>query len=100
MSVRGSADHISMCSGVLDDRRRSRQNSRSAFASAFAPGAKTWSFTVTPTYQYKQYFIRAEASYVTASHIDPYAYYLGTAYGGGGDKKDQIKGLIETGVAF
>ena len=66
----------------------------------FAPGAKTWSFTVTPTYQYKQYFIRAEASYVTASHIEPYASFFGTAYGNSGDKKDQIKGLIETGVAF
>jgi len=66
----------------------------------FAPGAKSWSFTVTPTYQYKQYFVRAEASYVTATHIDPYAFFLGTAYGTSGDKKDQIKGIIETGVAF
>ena len=66
----------------------------------FAPGAKTWSFTVTPTYQFKQYFIRAEASYVTASHIDPYDYYLGGAYGTSGDKKSQVKALIETGVAF
>ena len=66
----------------------------------FAPGAKTWSFTVTPTYQFKQYFIRAEFSYVTASHIDPYAYYEGTAYGNSGDQKDQVRGLIETGVAF
>jgi hypothetical protein len=66
----------------------------------FAPGAKTWSFTVTPTYQFKQYFIRVEASYVTASHIDPYAFFLGTAYGTSGDKKDQFKGLIETGVMF
>jgi hypothetical protein len=66
----------------------------------FAPGAKTWSFTVTPTYQYKNYFVRAELSYVTASHIDPYAFFEGTAYGDSGDKKDQVKGLIETGVAF
>jgi hypothetical protein len=66
----------------------------------FSPGAKTWSFTITPTYQYKNYFIRAEASYVTASHIDPYAAFFGSAYGDSGDKKDQLKGLIETGVAF
>jgi hypothetical protein len=66
----------------------------------FAPGAKTWSFTVTPTYQYKQYFVRAEVSYVTASNIDPYAFFLGTAYGVSGDKKDQTKALIETGVMF
>jgi len=66
----------------------------------FAPGAKTWSFTVTPTYQYKQYFIRAEVSYVTASNIDPYDFFLGGAYGTSGDKKNQAKALIETGVAF
>ncbi len=75
-------------------------NSPAQPAIEFAPGAKSWSFTVTPTYQYKQYFIRAEASYVTATHIDPYAFFLGTAYGNSGDKKDQVKGLIETGVMF
>ena len=59
-----------------------------------------WSFTVTPTYQYKQYFVRAEASYVSASKIDPYAFFLGTAYGSSGDVKSQTRGLIETGVLF
>jgi hypothetical protein len=66
----------------------------------FSPGSKEWSFTITPTYQYKNYFIRVEASYVNASKVDPYAAFFGTAYGSSGDKKDQIRGIVETGVAF
>ena len=66
----------------------------------FAPGSKAWSFTITPTYQYKNYFVRAEASYVAATKIDPYAAILGTSYGSSGDKKDQIRGVVETGVSF
>jgi len=66
----------------------------------FAPGSKVWSFTITPTYQYKNYFVRVEGSYVSATKIDPYAAFFGTAYGTFGDKKDQVRGIIETGAAF
>ena len=61
----------------------------------YGPGSKAWSFTFTPTYQYKQYFVRAEASYVKASKITD-----GDAYGEFGTRTSQVRGLIETGVAF
>ena len=62
----------------------------------FAPGSNAWSFTFTPTYQYKNYFIRGEAAYVSASKFKPFD----GAYGINGDKSNQLRGLIETGVLF
>jgi hypothetical protein len=60
-------------------------------------GAKSnaWSFTVTPTYQYKVWFIRGEASYTSIGSGTP-----GLEFGVDGTKKDQFRGLIETGVLF
>ncbi|MBV9508951.1 MAG: outer membrane beta-barrel protein [Caulobacteraceae bacterium] len=63
----------------------------------YGAGSKAWSFTVTPTYQYKNYFVRAEANYVTATDVDT---THGAGYGIFGTKKDQLRGLIETGVLF
>ena len=62
----------------------------------FAPGSNAWSFTVTPTYQYKNYFVRAELAYVTANKFKPYD----AAYGLSGDKGAQTRALIETGIIF
>ena len=62
----------------------------------FGPGSNAWSFTVTPTYQYKNYFVRAELAYVTANKYGG----SGAAYGTSGDKGNQTRGLIETGVLF
>jgi Putative beta-barrel porin-2, OmpL-like. bbp2 len=62
---------------------------------AYGPGSNAWSFTVTPTYQYKQYFIRAEASYVTASKV-----VTPDGYGVLGNKTSQVRGILETGVIF
>jgi hypothetical protein len=60
-------------------------------------GAKSnaWSFTVTPTFQYKVWFIRGEASYTSIGSGTP-----GLEFGADGTKKDQFRGLIETGVLF
>jgi hypothetical protein len=57
--------------------------------------SNAWSFTVTPTYQYKVWFIRGEASYTSIGSGTP-----GLEFGIDGNKKDQIRGLIETGVLF
>ena len=62
----------------------------------FGPGSNAWSFTITPTYQYKNYFIRGELAYVTANKYAG----SGAAYGTAGDKGAQTRGLIETGVLF
>jgi Putative beta-barrel porin-2, OmpL-like. bbp2 len=65
--------------------------------------SSAWSFTVTPTYQYKIWFARAEASYVTASDIYPFFSSLGSpgpGFGTSGTKSDQFRVLFETGVLF
>lgn len=61
----------------------------------YGQGSKAWSITVTPTYQYKIYFIRAELSYVGTSDTTP-----GFVFGQFGTAKSQTRGLIETGVLF
>lgn len=59
------------------------------------PGSKAWSFTLTPTYQYKVFFARLEGSYVGASDITS-----GFAYGPGLDRASQTSVLLEAGVLF
>ncbi|MDB5459474.1 MAG: hypothetical protein JWO72_1215 [Caulobacteraceae bacterium] len=61
----------------------------------YGPGSKAWSFTVTPTFVYKVYFVRAELSYTSASDTAPAA-----AFGLDGNAKSQTRGLIETGLLF
>lgn len=61
----------------------------------YSPGADSWSLTVTPTYTMGRYFIRGEGSYVGISDFAP-----GTGYGSTGNKKGQLRAMIETGVLF
>ena len=61
----------------------------------YGPGSKAWSVTVTPTYQYKIFFARAELSYVAASSIAP-----GAAFGPSGNEKSQSRAMLEAGLLF
>ena len=61
----------------------------------FGPGSAAWSFTITPTYQYDQYFMRFEASYVQALRATS-----GSAFGAQGSNASQLRGLVELGVLF
>jgi hypothetical protein len=61
----------------------------------YGPGSKAWSFTITPTWQYKLFFVRPEASLVTLSNAVP-----GSALGPGFDDKNQFRGMLEAGVLF
>jgi hypothetical protein len=61
----------------------------------YGPGSHAWSLTVTPTYQYKIFFVRGELSLVQAGHIA-----AGAAFGSSGNTKDQTRALIETGILF
>jgi hypothetical protein len=61
----------------------------------YGPGSSAWSLTLTPTWQYKVLFVRAEASYVHALHVAP-----GAAFGPAGADAGQVRGVIETGVLF
>ena len=58
-------------------------------------GSAAWSLTVTPTYQYKIYFIRGEASYVSADKAT-----AGSAFGLTGMDKSQVLVLFEVGALF
>jgi len=61
----------------------------------YGTGSEAFSLTVTPTYQYKIFFARAEASYVRASNTTP-----GAVFGSVGTDRSQTRGLIEVGVIF
>ena len=61
----------------------------------YGPGSKAWSLTVTPTYQYNRLFIRADAAYVRAASVAP-----GLGFGRSGTARDQVRGLVETGILF
>ena len=61
----------------------------------YGPGSKAWSITVTPTYQYKIFFARAELSYFGARKTTP-----GLAFGANGTDTSQTRGLVEVGMLF
>lgn len=61
----------------------------------YGPGSHAWSFTITPTFQVKALFLRAELSYVTAGNVT-----TGSAFGPSGSDKSQTRGVVETGVLF
>lgn len=58
----------------------------------YGPGSQAWSLTLTPTYQYEQFFARIEGSLVRATGYTP-----GDVFGGAGRNPFQLRGLIETG---
>ncbi len=61
----------------------------------YGPGSAAWSFTVTPTFQYDNYFVRLEASYVKVINAAP-----GSGFGGVGTQNSQLRGLVELGMLF
>lgn len=75
----------------------------------YGSGSSAWSVTITPTYQYKVFFARADLSYVGANHVNAYissldgaqAYpYFGGGFGTKGDQTGQFRAVIEAGVLF
>jgi putative OmpL-like beta-barrel porin-2 len=61
----------------------------------YGPGSAAWSLTVTPTYQYKKIFTRADISFVQANNFT-----AGAAFGPHGTQGSQTRGLVEMGVLF
>jgi hypothetical protein len=61
----------------------------------YGPGSDAWSFTFTPTYQYKTMFARAEVSYVSIG-----SGVAGFALGPHGTSTSQVRGAFEIGVLF
>ena len=61
----------------------------------YGPGSSAWSFTITPTYQYHQFFARAEFAYVAASGVS-----AGSGIGPNFNGTSQSRGMFETGILF
>ena len=61
----------------------------------YGSGSNAWSITLTPTYQYKIYFARAEISHVAANSTTP-----GLAFGPSGTNTTQTRFLFEAGILF
>jgi len=61
----------------------------------YGKGSKAWSATITPTYQYKNAFVRGELSYVKVNDL------IGTAgFGSTGKDDSQAVAMVETGFLF
>lgn len=61
----------------------------------YGPGSNAYSLTITPTYQNKLFFARAELSYVKADRITD-----GDALGASGSANSQTRFLLESGILF
>ncbi|THD80586.1 MAG: porin [Phenylobacterium sp.] len=61
----------------------------------YGPNSKAYSFTLTPTWQFKTFFIRGELSYTELS-----GFTLGSGFGANGDKNSQSRAMVETGFLF
>ncbi|WP_298135839.1 outer membrane beta-barrel protein [Acidiferrobacter sp.] len=59
----------------------------------YGPGAKAWSFTITPTFQDKGFFTRVELSLVRVTNAT-------AAFGSAGTAPNQFRGMVETGLMF
>jgi hypothetical protein len=70
-------------------------SSGSQVALLYGPKSDAWSFTVTPTFQFKTYFVRGEFAY---TKIDSGA--VGSEFGKFFNKSEQSRAMIETGVLF
>jgi hypothetical protein len=61
----------------------------------YGPGSKAYSFTITPTYKWDKFFVRAEGSYVGLSDAA-----VGTAFARTLSKDSQFRAMLEAGVLF
>ncbi len=58
-------------------------------------GSGAFSFTLTPTYIYKQYFIRADAAVVEITNLT-----AGAGFGQDGRSSSQVRGVLQAGLVF
>jgi hypothetical protein len=70
-------------------------SSGSDVALLYGTKSDAWSLTLTPTVQFKLFFVRGEVSYTKIESGT-----VGAMFGKNGDKTDQVRAMIETGVLF
>jgi len=61
----------------------------------YGPNSSAWTFTITPTYQFEQYFMRFEASLVKAVNAT-----AGASFGANGTNTSQVRGMVELGILY
>jgi hypothetical protein len=61
----------------------------------YGPKSDAWSFTLTPTFQFKTYFVRGEMSYTKLDSAT-----VGSEFGKFANKSEQTRLMVETGVLF
>ena len=61
----------------------------------YGPGSRAWSLTLTPTYQFKTFFVRGEVSFVKIDNLTP-----GLAFGQLGQAATQTRAMVETGILY
>ena len=66
-----------------------------SFIELYGPGSNAWSVTITPTYQYKVFFARADVSYVGLGSAT-----TGLEFGVNANRTSQVRGLLEAGIIF
>jgi hypothetical protein len=79
----------------LAGRAEYEDSSGSQVSLLYGPKSSAWSLTLTPTWQFKTFFIRGEISYAKLGDIAD-----GSGFGQFGDKKEQTRGMLETGFLF
>lgn len=73
----------------------SGKNAPGAVNLLFGPGSAAWSATMTPTFQRRRLFLRAEASVVRALQ-----FAAGDAFGKSGADATQARGAVDAGILF
>jgi hypothetical protein len=66
----------------------------------YGAGSSAWSVTVTPTYQWKVFYARADVSYTGVSGVGPTSLPPGFGFGKAGTATSQVRGVFELGVLF
>lgn len=61
----------------------------------YGAGSTAWSATLTPTYQWKKFFGRAELSYIGTDNTTP-----GDLFGSSGTNNGQVRLMLESGILF
>ena len=61
----------------------------------YGPNSSAWTFTITPTYQFEQYFMRLEASLVKAINAT-----AGASFGANGTNTSQVRAMVEVGILY
>jgi hypothetical protein len=79
----------------LAGRAEYEDSSGSEISLLYGPKSSAWSLTLTPTWQFKTFFVRGEASYTRLGSAAP-----GAGFGSSGNQDSQTRVMLETGVLF